>query len=97
MKLSMDKFKKNWMLNCGRICWIAICMVLMAASAHIGYSLAEMQCHIAHLGASASEGVVYLMLIPYGIVIGILALGSFVFFGLHKKSRMPKPDTEKDN
>ena len=87
MKLSMDKFKKNWMLNCGRICWSAICMVLMAASAHIGYSLAEMQCHIAHLGASASEGVVYLMLIPYGIVIGILALGSFVFFGLHKKSK----------
>ena len=95
-KCNMEKFKKNWLLNCCRLCLIAINTVVIAAAAHIGYSFAEMKCSIEHLGASADANVTFLMLIPYGIIVGILALGSFVFFGLHKKSKMPKTDTEKD-
>jgi hypothetical protein len=93
-KFSFEKFKKNWLLNCCRLCLIAINVVIIAASAHVGYSFAEMKCSIEHLGASADANVTFLMLIPYGIIIGILGLGSYVFYGLHKKSKREALTTE---
>ena len=96
-KFNLEKFKKNWMLNCCRLCAIAINTVIIAAAAHIGYSFAEMKCGIAHLGASADANVTFLMLIPYGIIIGILAFGGCVFYGLHRRSKKTEFEDKKEN
>lgn len=95
-KFNLEKFKKNWMLNCCRLCLLAINAVIIAAAAHVGYSFAEMKCSIEHLGASADANVTFLMLIPYGIIVGILALGGCVFYGLHRRGKLELKDSKSD-
>ena len=76
---------------------IAINAVIIAAAAHVGYSFAEMKCSIEHLGASADANVTFLMLIPYGIIVGILAFGGCVFYGLHRRGKKPELEDKKED
>jgi hypothetical protein len=80
-------FKKNIFLVVSYVFIMMIIVTAIVAAAHVGYSLAEMQCAIEHNGASAPQGVVLIMLIPYGFVELILLAAAITSKILHKRSQ----------
>lgn len=64
--------------------FLAALVVIIASAAHIGYAYAEFQCGIEHLGWSASNNIVFAMLLPYGIVT-LLLFGAGI--ALHFQSK----------
>jgi hypothetical protein len=79
--------KNNALLACSYIFVMAIIVVAIVAAAHVGYSLAEIQCAIEHAGHSASKSIVLFMLIPYGLVEVLLFAGSVITRILHGKKK----------
>ena len=79
--------KKNIFLACSYVFIMMIVVTAIVAAAHVGYSLAEMQCAIEHNGASAPQSVVLIMLIPYGFVELILLAAAIISRVLHRKSQ----------
>ena len=79
--------KSNALLACSYIFVMAIIVVAIVAAAHVGYSLAEIQCAIEHAGNSVSKSIVLFMLIPYGLVEILLFAGAIVTRILHNKKK----------
>ena len=85
MNACFNYIKKNAFLVCTYIFLMMIIILAIVAAAHIGYSLAEMQCAIEHEGASAPQSIVLFLLIPYGFVELILLAALIITNKLHKK------------
>ena len=78
----------NWLKVASRVFFLASFVVMLAASAHIGYSYAELHCCIEHLGSSAPNGLAFTMLLPYCLLIGLLiGAGIGLYFIGKKKSK----------
>lgn len=75
----------NWLKVTSRVFFLAAFVVMMAASAHIGYSYAELHCCIEHLGSSAPNNLVFTMLLPYCFLVGMLFAAGFGLRFIDKK------------
>jgi hypothetical protein len=81
-------FKNINFLNLfSNIFFLAALVVMVAGAAHIGYSYAEFRCGIEHLGWSASNNIVFTMLLPYGVLVCLLVGAGIVLHLIDKKKK----------